>query len=97
MPKRQRRPNAKEPTRTLPTPGPLLAPRRPPTPESVVEDLIEQTPGVSAPHPQASPQRLAPIEGPVRILFMDLDGTLTNGLITFDAHGDQRHFGIRDG
>ncbi len=97
MPKRERRPSAKDPTPTLPKPGPLVAPRRPPSPESVVEHLIEETPGVSAPHPLPSPQRAAPIEGPVRILFMDLDGTLTNGLITFDLHGDQRHFGIRDG
>lgn len=38
-----------------------------------------------------------PIRGPVRILFLDLDGTLTDGVITFDIEGDQRNFSIRDG
>jgi 3-deoxy-D-manno-octulosonate 8-phosphate phosphatase (KDO 8-P phosphatase) len=38
-----------------------------------------------------------PIEGPVRIVFLDLDGTLTDGVITYDTAGDQRHFSIRDG
>jgi 3-deoxy-D-manno-octulosonate 8-phosphate phosphatase (KDO 8-P phosphatase) len=87
-----RRPRAKSrPER--PRPGPLLAPR---SPESVVRDLIQQTTGVT-PEPLEAPRRLVPIEGPVRILFMDLDGTLTNGVITYDTTGDQRHFGIRDG
>jgi 3-deoxy-D-manno-octulosonate 8-phosphate phosphatase (KDO 8-P phosphatase) len=63
----------------------------------VVRDLIEQTPGVAVPEPLEAPQRSAPVHGPVRILFMDLDGTLTNGVITFDTTGDQRHFFIRDG
>jgi len=40
---------------------------------------------------RASPKR------PWRIVFLDLDGTLTDGLITFDGTGDQRHFSIRDG
>ncbi len=39
----------------------------------------------------------APIKGPVRIMFLDVDGTLTDGTITFDAQGDGRHFFIRDG
>jgi 3-deoxy-D-manno-octulosonate 8-phosphate phosphatase (KDO 8-P phosphatase) len=34
---------------------------------------------------------------PWRIVFLDLDGTLTDGVITFDHAGDQRHFSIRDG
>lgn len=33
----------------------------------------------------------------VRILFLDVDGTLTDGRITFDSQGDSRHFWIRDG
>jgi 3-deoxy-D-manno-octulosonate 8-phosphate phosphatase (KDO 8-P phosphatase) len=39
----------------------------------------------------------APIAGPVRLLFLDLDGTLTNGVITYDIHGDARDFWVRDG
>ena len=104
MPRRERpvraRPQRARGERTLPKPGPLTAPRPSapsPSPESVVRDLIEQTPGVAAPDPQASPLRAAPIEGPVRILFMDLDGTLTNGVISYDTVGDARHFAIRDG
>lgn len=30
-------------------------------------------------------------------MFLDVDGTLTDGTITFDAQGDGRHFFIRDG
>jgi 3-deoxy-D-manno-octulosonate 8-phosphate phosphatase (KDO 8-P phosphatase) len=40
----------------------------------------------------------APIEGPVRILFVDVDGTLTDGVIVYDAAGrDARHFWVHDG
>src|SRR5688572_11296209 len=82
-------------------PGPLIEPKSPPaSPEAVVRRLIEQTPGVSepqAPQPLGDPRLRGPLAGPVRILFLDLDGTLTDGVITFDARGDSRHFFIRDG
>lgn len=39
----------------------------------------------------------APPAGPVRILFLDVDGTLTDGVITETANGDARHFWVRDG
>ncbi len=39
----------------------------------------------------------APVQVPIRILFLDLDGTLTDGLITYDTRGDARHFWVRDG
>jgi len=38
-----------------------------------------------------------PVQGPVRILFLDVDGTLTDGVITEGATGDLRHFWVRDG
>lgn len=38
-----------------------------------------------------------PPPGPVRILFLDVDGTLTDGIIAFDRDGDGRHFWVRDG
>lgn len=38
-----------------------------------------------------------PIAGPVRILFLDVDGTLTDGVIEFSGDGDSRNFWIRDG
>ena len=34
---------------------------------------------------------------PVRILFLDVDGTLTDGVITESAAGDLRNFWVRDG
>ncbi|MBI3539079.1 MAG: HAD hydrolase family protein [Candidatus Eisenbacteria bacterium] len=45
----------------------------------------------------AGAARRAPIAGPVRILFLDVDGTLTDGAIGFDRDGDSRRFSIRDG
>jgi len=41
--------------------------------------------------------RQGPPAGAVRILFLDVDGTLTDGGITFDRTGDLRRFEIRDG
>lgn len=39
----------------------------------------------------------APIRGPVKVIFLDVDGTLTDGVIGFDREGDTRNFSIRDG
>ena len=39
----------------------------------------------------------APFPGPVRILFLDVDGTLTDGIIGFTQDRDLRHFWVRDG
>lgn len=39
----------------------------------------------------------APIPNPVRILFLDLDGTMTDGVIGFTRDGDSRNFWVRDG
>ncbi|HTO90967.1 MAG TPA: HAD hydrolase family protein [Candidatus Sulfotelmatobacter sp.] len=33
----------------------------------------------------------------VKILFLDVDGTLTDGIIGFSKDGDLRHFWVRDG
>lgn len=41
--------------------------------------------------------RRAPISGPVRILFLDVDGTLTDGVIGYTRDSDLRHFWVRDG
>ena len=38
-----------------------------------------------------------PISGRVRILFLDVDGTLTDGVIGFSHDSDFRHFWVRDG
>ncbi len=40
---------------------------------------------------------MSELEGRVRILFLDVDGTLTDGVIGFTAESDLRHFWIRDG
>src|SRR5258707_15891389 len=34
---------------------------------------------------------------PVRVLFLDVDGTLTDGVIAYTAAGDLRNFWVRDG
>ena len=48
--------------------------------------------------PEAHAARPAgPPEGPVRILFVDVDGTLTDGVIGQSAGGEVRHFFVRDG
>jgi 3-deoxy-D-manno-octulosonate 8-phosphate phosphatase (KDO 8-P phosphatase) len=39
----------------------------------------------------------APIAHPVRIVFLDVDGTLTDGVIGFTREGDVRNFWVRDG
>jgi 3-deoxy-D-manno-octulosonate 8-phosphate phosphatase (KDO 8-P phosphatase) len=45
--------------------------------------------------PEARPA--APVTGPVRVLFVDVDGTLTDGVIGQTAAGELRHFFVRDG
>jgi 3-deoxy-D-manno-octulosonate 8-phosphate phosphatase (KDO 8-P phosphatase) len=37
------------------------------------------------------------IDGPVRVLFLDVDGTMTDGVIGFGRDGDSRRFWVRDG
>jgi 3-deoxy-D-manno-octulosonate 8-phosphate phosphatase (KDO 8-P phosphatase) len=39
----------------------------------------------------------APVAHPVRVLFLDVDGTLTDGIIGFTKETDFRHFWVRDG
>jgi 3-deoxy-D-manno-octulosonate 8-phosphate phosphatase (KDO 8-P phosphatase) len=39
----------------------------------------------------------APEGPPIRVLFLDVDGTLTDGVIGFTRDGDSRHFWVRDG
>ena len=38
-----------------------------------------------------------PPVGKIRLLFLDVDGTLTDGVIGWDTRGDQRNFFVRDG
>jgi 3-deoxy-D-manno-octulosonate 8-phosphate phosphatase (KDO 8-P phosphatase) len=47
--------------------------------------------------PRASGAVTGPIPGRVRILFLDVDGTLTDGVIGYDTQGDIRNFWVRDG
>ncbi len=39
----------------------------------------------------------APVPHPVKVLFLDVDGTLTDGIIGFLRDGDLRHFWVQDG
>ncbi len=43
------------------------------------------------------PRAPAPVQGPVRVLFVDVDGTLTDGVIGQTPAGELRHFFVRDG
>jgi 3-deoxy-D-manno-octulosonate 8-phosphate phosphatase (KDO 8-P phosphatase) len=38
-----------------------------------------------------------PVAHPVKLLFLDVDGTLTDGIIAFGRDGDFRNFWVRDG
>jgi len=46
---------------------------------------------------QRRPARRSRVPGPMRILFLDVDGTLTDGRITMGDAGEARHFFVRDG
>jgi 3-deoxy-D-manno-octulosonate 8-phosphate phosphatase (KDO 8-P phosphatase) len=43
------------------------------------------------------PDPAVPVSGPLRILFLDADGTLTDGVIIETPAGDARNFWVRDG
>jgi len=47
--------------------------------------------------PSTAAPRSAPIRGAVRILFLDVDATLTDGVIGFTRDSDFRNFYVRDG
>ena len=49
------------------------------------------------PEASAAARPQAPVTGPVRILFVDVDGTLTDGVIGQSNAGEIRHFFVRDG
>jgi len=55
------------------------------------------TRGRARTHSAARANGRDPIREPVRILFVDVDGTLTDGAVAFSADGDGRSFYIRDG
>ena len=47
--------------------------------------------------PAKKPRAVPPIPGAVRILFLDVDATLTDGVIGFTRDSDFRNFYVRDG
>lgn len=74
--------------------GPLAAPKT-----GAVRRTSE---AAASPKDVPEPQDLAdliqgPVRGPVRIIFVDVDGTLTDGIIGHDQDGDFRNFWVRDG
>lgn len=70
-------------------------PAAPPAPGDLVSELLEHTRGVT-PEDMPEPERV-PIAGPVRVLLLDVDGTLTDGFIIEHHDGDSRNFWVRDG
>ena len=53
--------------------------------------------GGAKPALRGARRRSAPFRGPVRILFLDVDGTLTDGVIGYARDLDYRNFYVRDG
>ncbi len=89
MRERARRPGARAPV----TPA-----KAPPPAGEVVRELLRETGGEAPiPEPLVSALIQGPVAGPVKILFLDCDGTLTDGLIGQSGAQDFRHFYVRDG
>jgi 3-deoxy-D-manno-octulosonate 8-phosphate phosphatase (KDO 8-P phosphatase) len=87
----ERDPGASPPPGTTPT----RSPRQ--TAGALVEKLLQQTPGVTPAEMTEPEARRGPVDGPVRVLLLDVDGTLTDGFIVEHHDGDSRHFWVRDG
>jgi len=89
MPDRRGRGESPSKPRALRTPVPA-PPARPPAARPAAEEPV----------PRAAIDELLhePVRGPVKVLFLDVDGTMTDGSIVFTADGgDARRFFIRDG
>lgn len=84
--------------RTKPGVTPGVTPARP-SPQEVVRELVGETGPEGGIVPQPLEELVGgPVPGPVRVLFVDADGTLTDGVIGVDSTGaDFRHFHVRDG
>src|SRR6185295_3805174 len=65
------------------------------TPRSEPAQTKERTAPV--PLPDVESLMRGPVPGAVKIIFTDVDGTLTDGVIEFGQDGDSRNFFIRDG
>src|SRR5688572_21314121 len=56
------------------------------------------TPAPKVPEPETLAELIrGPVPGSVRILFLDVDGTLTDGVIGHTQASDFRNFWVRDG
>jgi 3-deoxy-D-manno-octulosonate 8-phosphate phosphatase (KDO 8-P phosphatase) len=90
-----------KPRRLPPSTGKAAAGKLPaskPAAPSMGRSEVKET-RPSAPIPKEEILELVrgPLPGPVKILFLDVDGTLTDGIIGFDQTSDSRNFFIRDG
>lgn len=90
MPERRQR-EAKARRRSAPLPsGPEAA-------TATVRPKRRPRAGELDPRPMVEALLRGPMQGPVRILFVDVDATLTDGVVGFDINGDFRNFYVRDG
>jgi 3-deoxy-D-manno-octulosonate 8-phosphate phosphatase (KDO 8-P phosphatase) len=71
--------------------GPLATPGVRATPSEATTRPAQPQPGVLAQLIEG------PVKGPVRIIFLDVDGTLTDGVIGHLPETDFRNFWVRDG
>jgi 3-deoxy-D-manno-octulosonate 8-phosphate phosphatase (KDO 8-P phosphatase) len=89
----------RDPERPQTTPGESIGPS---VAESGVPVQKQESGSILQPSPTPEASALAdliegPVKGPVRIIFLDVDGTLTDGIIGHDPEADFRHFWVRDG
>lgn len=72
--------------------GPFAPPGAPAAPRTETKHLA------GVPETEALAELIeGPVKGPVRILFLDVDGTLTDGIIGHTYDQEFRHFWVRDG
>lgn len=76
---------------------PATLPSRPDAEAVATRSKRRPRPGEMDPKPMVEALLRGPMQGPVRILFVDVDATLTDGVVGFDTAGDFRNFYVRDG
>jgi len=94
---RERGPVRGTPPRGADVPAPPSPPGAPPSGKVGRGGRRKPAPVEPAPAPLVEALLRGPVPGPIRIVFLDVDGTLTDGTIGFDRLGDSRRFWIRDG
>ena len=84
-------PDPAQPPGSGPEPGSTLFPAQAAAREKRSESA-------KAPEPEALAELIrGPLSGPVKIIFLDVDGTLTDGIVGHTGDTEYRNFWVRDG